>query len=159
MAQTVTNFSKFEISLHFAMTIKGFYLIGQSKDLFHHKIHIDQYYDFKALQLAIAKQYNIINLTSMFSFVIEHQTTHAYVALGIGLQCFKGEDLPDLDAVLDCDEDISITVDSESIRDPAGPKGLPLVGSYYKVFPDYLVSKHLFTTSLGTAHSLQGNYA
>jgi hypothetical protein len=135
------------------MTIKGFYLVGQSKDLFHHEIHIDQYHDFEALQLAIAEQYNIIDPTGMFSLVLEHGKTHAYIASGIGLQDPKGEDLPDLDAVLDCDEDIGITVDGESIRDPAGPEGLPLVGSYYEVFPDHLVSRHLIMTSLGTAHS------
>jgi hypothetical protein len=60
--------------------------------------------------------------------------------LGIGLQDPKGQDLEDLDAVLDCDEDIGITVDGQGIRDPAGPAGLPLVGSYYEVFPDHLVS-------------------
>lgn len=42
------------------MTIKGFYLIGQSKDVFHQDIHIDQYHDFEALQVAVAEQYNII---------------------------------------------------------------------------------------------------
>jgi hypothetical protein len=60
--------------------------------------------------------------------------------VGIGLQDSNGNDLPDLDAVLDCDEDLGITVDGEPIRDPAGPEGLPLVGSYYEVFPDHLVS-------------------
>jgi hypothetical protein len=60
--------------------------------------------------------------------------------VGIGLQDSNGNDVPDLDAVLDCDEDLGITVDGEPIRDPAGPEGLPLVGSYYEVFPDHLVS-------------------
>jgi hypothetical protein len=62
------------------------------------------------------------------------------ISPGIGLQDLKGQDLEDLDAVLDCDEDIGITVDGQAIRDPAGPAGLPLVGSYYEVFPDHLVS-------------------
>jgi hypothetical protein len=65
-----------------------------------------------------------------------------YLTTGVGLQDSKGDDLLDLDAVLDCDEDIGITVDGESIRDPAGPEGLPFVGSYYEVFPDHLVSQH-----------------
>jgi hypothetical protein len=60
--------------------------------------------------------------------------------LGIALQDAKGQDLSDLDAVLDCEEDLGITVDGEAIRDPAGPEGLPFVGSYYEVFPDHLVS-------------------
>lgn len=99
------------------MTIKSFYLIGQSKEVWRHDIHIDQYHDFDALQLAVAEQYNIIDPT------------------GIAFQDSKAQDLPDLDAVLDCDEDVGITVDGNAIRDPAGPGGLPLVGSYYEVFP------------------------
>jgi hypothetical protein len=42
------------------MTIKGFYLVGQSKEVFRQDIHIDQYHDFEALQVAVAEQYNII---------------------------------------------------------------------------------------------------
>jgi hypothetical protein len=42
------------------MTIRAFYLVGQPKDVFTQEIHIDQYHDFEALQLAIAEQYNII---------------------------------------------------------------------------------------------------
>jgi hypothetical protein len=103
------------------MTIKGFYLVGQDKNVFHQEIHIDQYHDFEALQVAIAEQYNIIQ------------------AAGISLQSLNGDDVPDLDAVLDCDEDLGITVDGQPIRDPSGPEGLPLVGSYYEVFPDHLV--------------------
>jgi hypothetical protein len=65
-----------------------------------------------------------------------------------------------LDAVLDCDEDIGITVDGESIRDPAGPEGLPLVGSYYEVFPDHLVSEHFNLQSLESAADMfKGNHA
>jgi len=55
------------------MTIKGFYLVGQSKELFHHEIHIDQYHDFEALQLAVAEQFNIIDPTGMAFVVISIQ--------------------------------------------------------------------------------------
>lgn len=102
------------------MTIKNFYLVGQDKNVFHQEIHIDQYHDFEALQLAVAEQYNIITPTS------------------VGLQDADGQDLPDLDAVLDCDDDLGVTVDGNAIRDPTGPEGMPLVGSYYEVFPDHL---------------------
>lgn len=102
------------------MTIKAFYLVGQSKDTYGHDIHIDQYHDFESLQLAVAGQYNIID------------------ASGIGLQDSNGQNIEDLDAVLDCDETIGITVDGQAIRDPKGPQGLPIVGSYYEVFPDHL---------------------
>ncbi|KAI2475479.1 Cytochrome P450 [Pyrenophora tritici-repentis] len=102
------------------MTIKGFYLVGQDKTIYRQDIHIDRYHDFEALQVAVAEQYNIIQST------------------GIGLQDSTGQDLRDLDAVLDCDQDIGITVDGQSIKDAAGPEGLPFVGSYYEVFPDHL---------------------
>ncbi|KAF5854160.1 hypothetical protein GGP41_006969 [Bipolaris sorokiniana] len=102
------------------MTLKGFYLVGQDKDVYHQDIPVDQCHDFESLQIAIAEQYNIIQAT------------------GIALQDAQGNDLPDLDAVLDCEEDLGITVDGQAIRDPAGPDGLPFVGSYYEVFPDHL---------------------
>lgn len=102
------------------MTIKSFYLIGQSKDVYREDIHIDPYHDLEALQLAVAGTYNIIDPN------------------GISFQDSNASILEDLDAVLDCDEDIGIAVDGQPVRDPAGPEGLPLVGSYYEVFPDHL---------------------
>ena len=45
------------------MTIKGFYLVGQDKTVYHQDIHIDQYHDFRELQIAVAEQYNIIQST------------------------------------------------------------------------------------------------
>ena len=47
------------------MTIKGFYLVGQDKNVFRQDIHIDKYHDFEALQVAVAEQYNIIQSTGM----------------------------------------------------------------------------------------------
>lgn len=102
------------------MTIKSFYLIGQNQDVYRHDIHIDQYHDFEALQLAVAGTYNIIDPN------------------GIGFQDKSAAALADLDAVLECDEDIGITIDGQPIQDPKGPEGIPLVGSYYEVFPDHL---------------------
>jgi hypothetical protein len=42
------------------MTIKNFYLVGLDRKVYGQDIHIDQYHDFEALQVAIAEQYNII---------------------------------------------------------------------------------------------------
>ncbi|KAI0572785.1 hypothetical protein PtrSN002B_010450 [Pyrenophora tritici-repentis] len=115
------------------MTIKGFYLVGQDKTIYRQDIHIDRYHDFEALQVAVAEQYNIIQST------------------GIGLQDSTGQDLRDLDAVLDCDQDIGIAVDGQSIKDAAGPEGLPFVGSYYEVFPDHLGNHQTPQQSIGSA--------
>jgi hypothetical protein len=49
------------------MTIKNFYLVGQNKDIYAHDIHIDQYHDFEALQVAVAEQYNIIQAAGQFN--------------------------------------------------------------------------------------------
>jgi len=53
------------------MTIKGFYLVGQDKDVFRQDIHIDQYHDFEALQVAVAEQYNIIQSTGTQIYAID----------------------------------------------------------------------------------------
>lgn len=45
------------------MAIKHFYLVGQDKEAFLQEIHIDQYHDFEALQVAVAEQYNIVVAT------------------------------------------------------------------------------------------------
>jgi hypothetical protein len=68
------------------MTIKSFYLVGLSKDVYHQDIHIDQYHDFEALQVAIAEQYNIIQpageqqLHRKYLFIFTH--LHLHQALG-----------------------------------------------------------------------------
>lgn len=51
-----------------------------------------------------------------------------------------------------------MTVDGQPIRDPSGPEGLPLVGSYYEVFPDHLVSQTRCNLE-DKANASQGNHA
>jgi hypothetical protein len=63
------------------MTIKSFYLVGQDKNVFRQDIHIDQYHDFEALQVAVAEQYNIIQSTGKQTYRIDtnvnsHLTRH-----------------------------------------------------------------------------------
>lgn len=50
------------------MTLKGFYLVGQDKDVYRQDIPIDQCHDFESLQIAIAEQYNIIQPTGKQMF-------------------------------------------------------------------------------------------
>ena len=45
------------------MTVKGFYLVGQDKNVYHQDIDIEQCDDFNALQIAVAEQFNIIQST------------------------------------------------------------------------------------------------
>lgn len=33
---------------------------------------------------------------------------------------------------------VAITIDGHAVREPAGPPGLPIVGTYFQVFPDHL---------------------
>jgi hypothetical protein len=60
------------------MTIRGFYLVGLSKDVYHQDIHIDQYHDFEALQVAVAEQYNIIQPASEQRPGHFSQSAHTY---------------------------------------------------------------------------------
>ena len=58
--------------------------------------------------------------------------------LGILFQDKNCASLNDLEAILDANEPIGITIDGHAIRDPPGPKGLPFFGTYYEVYPEHL---------------------
>lgn len=40
--------------------------------------------------------------------------------------------------MLDTNERIGIRIDNQVVQDPFGPKGLPIVGSFYEIYPDHL---------------------
>lgn len=46
--------------------------------------------------------------------------------------------LDTVQGVLDAQNTIGLRIDGQAIQDPQGPRGLPLVGSYYEIFPDHL---------------------
>lgn len=43
-----------------------------------------------------------------------------------------------MEDILDCNASIGITIDGQPIREPSGPKDLPIVGNHYEIYPDHL---------------------
>lgn len=56
---------------------------------------------------------------------------------GISFHSSDG-DLATPQEILDHEAPISIRIDGQPVRDPQGPEGLPIVGSFYEIFPDHL---------------------
>jgi cytochrome P450 len=50
----------------------------------------------------------------------------------------KGNVLGTLAEVVEAEDPIAISIDGHHIRDPPMPKGLPIVGNYYEIYPDHL---------------------
>ncbi len=52
------------------------------------------------------------------------------------------KDLPTIKDVLECSGPIGLRISGRAVQDPQGPTGLPVVGSYYEIFPDHLGNHH-----------------
>ncbi|KAF7540004.1 hypothetical protein G7054_g1685 [Neopestalotiopsis clavispora] len=48
------------------------------------------------------------------------------------------KELEDTEAVLSCPEPVGLRIDGSAVTSPSGPEGLPIVGSFYEIFPDHL---------------------
>lgn len=46
--------------------------------------------------------------------------------------------LHDVPEIAASDEIISITIDGKAVREIPGPKGLPVIGNFFEVYPDHL---------------------
>ncbi|PYH99432.1 cytochrome P450 [Aspergillus ellipticus CBS 707.79] len=100
------------------MSSQQFYLLGEpvssAKD-----ITIDATLDFDQLRHLVAAYFAIVEPDG-----IEFQT--------------EDDSLLDMANVLATKEPIAITIDGRAVREPEGPKGLPIVGNHFEVYPDHL---------------------
>ena len=51
---------------------------------------------------------------------------------------------------MDCEGPIGITVDGKAVREPPTPKGYPLVGNYFEIYPDHLGNHTRLFSQLGS---------
>ncbi|KAE8377715.1 cytochrome P450 [Aspergillus bertholletiae] len=100
------------------MAIKLFYLAGESSSTAR-EIELDSTLDYDELKHLIAAHFAIVEPN------------------GIG---FQSQDavLPDVAELLANEDPISITIDGKSVREVPGPKGLPIVGNFFEIYPDHL---------------------
>ncbi|KAF7596545.1 hypothetical protein BBP40_001419 [Aspergillus hancockii] len=100
------------------MSIKLFYLSGEPASTAK-EIEVVSTLDFGALQHLIAAHFAIVDPN------------------GIG---FESRDviLCDVSEISANEDLISITIDGRPVREIPGPKGLPIVGNFFEIYPDHL---------------------
>ncbi|RMZ36190.1 hypothetical protein AFCA_005380 [Aspergillus flavus] len=100
------------------MPIRLFYLSGEPSSTAR-EIELESTLDYDGLRHLIAAHFAIVEPN------------------GIG---FQSQDaiLSDVAEVLANEDSISITIDGKSVREIPGPKGLPIVGNFFEIYPDHL---------------------
>nr|UPX44683.1 hypothetical protein FAC6B23_17 [Penicillium fuscum]UXX61840.1 hypothetical protein FAC4N16_13 [Penicillium fuscum] len=56
---------------------------------------------------------------------------------GIAFQ-FEDTEIVEVQDVISAQGCVTITIDGHAVRDPAGPKGLPVLGNFLEIYPDHL---------------------
>lgn len=125
------------------MVYKSFHLLGKDPSVHTnvHMVEIDITHDLEAAKVHVADSFSIV------------------VPSGVSFQTSKSESITDLDTLLDADQPIAVTVDGHAIRPVPGPRGLPIVGSYYEIYPDHMGNNQRLFEKLGSViqHTDTGN--
>ncbi|PKS06184.1 hypothetical protein jhhlp_007501 [Lomentospora prolificans] len=100
------------------MSSQNFYLLGDDLTT-SRPVAIDSTWKFEDLKRAIGLEFHVVQ-PSGISFHSEDR------------------DLESVKDVLSATSPISIRIDGRPIQSPQGPQGLPIVGSFYEIFPDHL---------------------
>ncbi|OBT38555.1 hypothetical protein VE00_10901 [Pseudogymnoascus sp. WSF 3629] len=98
--------------------IKQFYFIGDEPSTAK-SVQIDLKGDLKALRQTVA--------------LVLHVADYNGISFHVGKNTLES-----LEDVTAAKEVIGLRIDGQPVRDPQGPEGLPVVGSFYEVFPDHL---------------------
>ncbi|KAJ3577722.1 hypothetical protein NPX13_g2847 [Xylaria arbuscula] len=98
---------------------KNFFLLGQDPSTAQ-AIDLESSLDLNKLKKLVGSEFTIVEPS------------------GISFLTADEDPLPDSSDVLAHDGPIGIIVDGHKVREVPGPKGLPIVGDYYGIFPDHL---------------------
>ena len=130
------------------MQPKKFFLVGEdpSSGVY---LEVDSSLALTELQSRVAEQFGIVEPSGM-----SHRAP--FQCIGVDLTSVQGTGfhsdsapLQDVSDVLAFDGPVGVTVDGHYARDVPGPKGLPLVGDYYSVYPDHLGNHQRLFEQLG----------
>ncbi|KAJ9143024.1 Cytochrome P450 [Pleurostoma richardsiae] len=98
---------------------KDFFLLGEDFSVTK-PVDVDTSLVLNELKKRVAAQFTIVDHNGIDFFSVDE------------------DNLPDVSDVIAHDGPVGITVDGHKVRQIPGPKGLPIVGDYYGIFPDHL---------------------
>ncbi|KAI0163374.1 cytochrome P450 [Pestalotiopsis sp. NC0098] len=102
------------------MSSQKFYLVGDSSSTAK-DIPAEPAWKLETLKKTVAQAFNVA------------------VPAGITFHSLDSKnELDDTEAVLSCPEPVGMRIDGSAVAAPGGPEGLPIVGSFYEIFPDHL---------------------
>lgn len=114
-----------------------FYLVGD--DIAMAKIlEIDSRWKFEDLQRAVGGVFHIAQPTGVFLVPDPHVVEDIANPTGISFHNAQNETLTSAQDVLAAPAPVGLRIDGNAVQLPQGPPGLPLVGSYYEIYPDHL---------------------
>ncbi|KAG9692636.1 cytochrome P450, partial [Aureobasidium melanogenum] len=111
------------------MTIKSFFLLGENASTAQ-EIEVDFTHDIDTLKEDVGQYFGVA------------------VPSGIAFQSGETQ-LVDLADVEEAKSPIAITIDGHEAREPPGPRGVPIAGSYLEVYPDHLGNHQRMFESYG----------
>ncbi|KAL7967775.1 hypothetical protein HDV63DRAFT_107298 [Trichoderma sp. SZMC 28014] len=100
------------------MASKNFFLVGDDVSTVQ-SIIVSPTYGPDELKRAVARHFHIVQPSGV-SFHVSYSSINS------------------VSDVLDATEPIGIRIDNQAVREPDGPERLPIVGSFYEIFPDHL---------------------